>query len=277
MNPRLRELLIRPSVLASLAVVAAILVAAALGPWIAPHDPFLIDPAAVNQGSSARHLLGTDEFGRDLLSRLLYGIRPTIVVALGATAIAAGFGVTLGVTAAYGPRRLGQVIMRAADVLLSFPPILLALIAVGFWTSGIASLTAVIGVIYIPHFIRIAHASTLQVTRQEFLLAEEVMGARTGRIVRTAILPNILSPLVVQATLTIAAAILMESGLSFLGLGIVPPDPSWGQMIGVARGYMTQNPMYVVWPSLCLALTILAINVIGDNLRDFLDPRLRQR
>jgi peptide/nickel transport system permease protein len=134
----------------------------------------------------------------------------------------------------------------------------------------------VIGIVYVPHFGRVAHSATLQVIRQEFVQAEQSIGSRPLRVVFTAILPNILSPLVVQATLTVAAAILLESGLSFLGLGIVPPEPSWGQMIGTARGYLNLNPMYVVWPSLCLALTVLAINVIGDSLRDLLDPRLRQ-
>jgi peptide/nickel transport system permease protein len=249
---------------------------AIFGGLLAPHDPYLLDPQAVNQGSSARHWLGTDEFGRDLLSRLLIGIRPTLVVALGATAIAAVFGSFLGIAGAYGRPWLSLLIMRSVDIMLSFPPILLALLAVGFWESGVLSLTVVIGVLYIPHFARVAHSATLQVARQEFLEAEHAMGASVRRVVFTAIVPNILSPLVVQATLTVAAAILLESGLSFLGLGIVPPEPSWGQMIGTARGYLGQNPMYVIWPSLLLALTVLAINVVGDRLRDILDPRLRE-
>jgi peptide/nickel transport system permease protein len=249
---------------------------AIFGGWLAPHDPFMLNPQAVNQGSSAGHWLGTDEFGRDLLSRLLIGIRPTLMVALGATVIAAVFGSLLGIAGAYGRPWLCFLIMRAVDIMLSFPPILLALLAVGFWESGVLSLTVVIGVLYIPHFARVAHSATLQVTRQEFMEAEHAMGASVRRVVFTAILPNILSPLVVQATLTVAAAILLESGLSFLGLGIVPPEPSWGQMIGTARGYLGQNPMYVIWPSLLLALTVLAINVVGDRLRDILDPRLRE-
>lgn len=244
---------------------------------LAPHDPYAINPAAVNQGSTARYWLGTDEFGRDLLSRLLIGIQPTALVALGATVIAALFGTAFGIAAAYGGRMADFIIMRGVDIMLSFPPILLALLAVGFWHGGVASLAVVIGVLYIPHFARVAHSATLQVVRLEFIEAERAMGASAVRIIRTGILPNILSPLVVQATLTLAAAILLESGLSFLGLGIVPPEPSWGQMIGTARGYLSQNLMYVVWPSLFLAVTVLAINVVGDRLRDILDPRLRER
>ncbi|WP_245448036.1 MULTISPECIES: ABC transporter permease [Neorhizobium] len=266
----------QPAFVASLALLSIVLLMAIFGVWLAPHDPFMLNPQAVNQGSSAGHWLGTDEFGRDLLSRLLIGIRPTLMVALGATVIAAVFGSLLGIAGAYGRPWLSFLIMRAVDIMLSFPPILLALLAVGFWESGVLSLTVVIGVLYIPHFARVAHSATLQVTRQEFMEAEHAMGASVRRVVFTAILPNILSPLVVQATLTVAAAILLESGLSFLGLGIVPPEPSWGQMIGTARGYLGQNPMYVIWPSLLLALTVLAINVVGDRLRDILDPRLRE-
>ena len=266
----------RPMVVASALVLLLVFAAALFGPLLAPYDPYLINHLAVNQGSSAAHLLGTDEFGRDILSRLFYGIRPTVTVAIGATIIASVFGTMLGIIGAYGPNWIGTLIMRGIDVLLAFPPILLALLAVGFWPSGILTLMVVIGIVYVPHFGRVAHSATLQVIRQEFVQAEQSIGSRPLRVVFTAILPNILSPLVVPATLTVAAAILLESGLSFLGLGIVPPEPSWGQMIGTARGYLNLNPMYVVWPSLCLALTVLAINVIGDSLRDLLDPRLRQ-
>jgi peptide/nickel transport system permease protein len=266
----------QPALVLSLAVLGIVLLMALFGGLLAPHDPYVLNPQTVNQGSSASHWLGTDEFGRDLLSRLLIGIRPTLVVALGATAIAAVFGSLLGIAGAYGRTWLAFLIMRGVDIMLSFPPILLALLAVGFWESGVFSLTVVIGVLYIPHFARVAHSATLQVARQEFMEAEHAMGASVRRVVFTAIVPNILSPLVVQATLTVAAAILLESGLSFLGLGIVPPEPSWGQMIGTARGYLGQNPMYVIWPSLLLALTVLAINVVGDQLRDILDPRLRE-
>lgn len=266
----------RPLVFISLFVVAAVLGAAAFGPALAPHDPLAIHQNAVNQGSSAEFLLGTDEFGRDLLARLLVGIRPTVLVAVISTFIAAIAGTALGIIGAYSRPIISFFVMRAVDIMLSFPAILLALLAVGFWQSGVTSLSVVIGVIFIPQFARVAQSATLQVIRQEFVEAEHAMGARYLRVVLKAILPNILPPLVVQGTLTIAAAILLESGLSFLGLGIVPPEPSWGQMIGAARGYLSQNPMYVAWPSLCLALTVLAINILGDALRDHLDPRLRE-
>lgn len=269
-------LLRRPLVAASLIVVTVVLAMALVGPFVAPHDPLSINQNAVNQPSSTQHLLGTDEFGRDILSRLLIGIRPTMLVAVVSTIIAGIAGTACGIIGAYSRPTVAFFVMRGVDIMLSFPAILLALLAVGFWRSGVASLSVVIGIIFIPQFARVAHSATLQVIRQEFVEAEHAMGARYLRVVLRAILPNILSPLVVQATLTIAAAILLESGLSFLGLGIVPPEPSWGQMIGAARGYLSQNPMYVVWPSLCLAVTVLAINVLGDALRDHLDPRLRE-
>ena len=269
-------LLRRPLVAASLIVVTVVLAVALAGPLLAPHDPLAINQNSVNQPSSAQFLLGTDEFGRDILSRLLIGIRPTMMVAVVSTIIAAIGGTACGIVGAYSRPALAFFMMRGVDIMLSFPAILLALLAVGFWRSGVVSLSVVIGIIFIPQFARVAQSATLQVIRQEFVEAEHAMGARYLRVVLRAILPNILSPLVVQATLTIAAAILLESGLSFLGLGIVPPEPSWGQMIGTARGYLSQNPMYVVWPSVCLALTVLAINVLGDALRDYLDPRLRE-
>ena len=200
---------------------------------------------------------------------------PTIIVAFGATALAALGGVPLGMIAGYAGRVPEFLIMRSCDVLLSFPPILLALLAVGFWKSGVTSLTIVIGTLYVPHFARITHAATLQIVHQEFVEAERSLGARPTRLLLRILLPNILSPIVIQATLTVAAAILLESGLSFLGLGIVPPEASWGQMIGSARGYLARDPMYLIWPSLCLAITVLSINLIGDALRDLLDPRLR--
>ncbi len=252
-----------------------VLACALFGSWFAPHDPYLINHLATLQGSSSAHPLGTDEFGRDILSRLIIGIRPTIIVAFGATALSALGGVPLGMIAGYAGRVPEFLIMRSCDVLLSFPPILLALLAVGFWKSGVTSLTIVIGTLYIPHFARITHAATLQIVHQEFVEAERSLGARPVRLLLRILLPNILSPIVIQATLTVAAAILLESGLSFLGLGIVPPEASWGQMIGSARGYLARDPMYLIWPSLCLAITVLSINLIGDALRDLLDPRLR--
>lgn len=279
-HPVLKRLCSRPVTAVSLFIVVAVLFVALFGRMLAPFDPYLIDQNAVNQGGSAVHWLGTDELGRDLLSRLLVGIRPTVLVSLGATILAAVCGTALGIAGGYGAEvggsaSVARLVMRVVDVMLCFPPILLALLAVGFWPSGITSLAIVIGIVYMPHFARVAQSSVVRVVQQTYVQAELTMGATWPRVIRIAVLPNILSPLLVQATLTVAEAILLESGLSFLGLGITPPEPSWGQMIGAAQDYLSQHPMYLVWPSLCLALTVLAINLLGDGLRDALDPRLR--
>lgn len=257
-------------------VIATMVLIAIIGPWIAPHDPFELNHLAVNQSGSATYLLGTDEFGRDILSRLLYGIRPTIVVAIGATTLAGVLGCAMGIIGGYGRRGIAAPIMRFVDILLCFPPILFALLAVGFWQSGMTSLMVVIGVIYAPQFARIAQSATLQIAQLEYVQAEQIMGAGLMRVVFRGILPNIAPVLVVQATLTFAESILLESGLSYLGLGIVPPEPSWGQMIGTAQKYLAQNPMALFWPALFLALTVLSVNIVGDYLRDRFDPRLRR-
>lgn len=263
--------------MASFLVLFPILFVAAIGPWILPHDPLEIQPDKVLQSSLPGHPLGTDEFGRDILSRLIIGIRPSLIVALGSAAIAFSFGLALGVLAGYVRGVTEKAIMRVVDLVLCFPPILLALMVVGFWGAGIRNLIIIIGIVYIPHFARIAYSSTIQVKSLEFVESELSLGASHGRVIMKSILPNILSPLIIQISLTIAAAILLESGLSFLGLGVVPPEPSWGQMIGQSRGYISVNPMYTLWPSLCLGLTILAINLMGDSLRDILDPKLKSR
>ncbi|MEI3613281.1 ABC transporter permease [Pseudogracilibacillus sp. SO30301A] len=252
-----------------------IIVLSVIGPWLAPQDPLEINSNKVLQPGDSENILGTDEFGRDIFSRLLLGIRPTITVALGATFIAFFFGSLLGMIAGYLRALPEKLIMRGADIILSFPPILLALLVVGFWGGGVKNLIIIIGIVYIPYFARLAYSSTIQVKGLEYVQSEILLGASHVRVLLKVIFPNILSPLIIQCSLTMAAAILLESGLSFLGLGIIPPDPSWGQMIGEARGYIFSYPMYVIWPSLLLGLTILSINLLGDSLRDILDPKLK--
>lgn len=257
-------------------VLLPILIIAAVGPWIVPHDPLEIRPDIVLKPALPGHPLGTDEFGRDILSRLILGIRPSLIVALGSTLLAFTSGLVLGMISGYFRGIAERWIMRTVDIILCFPPILLALMVVGFWGAGIENLIIIIGVVYAPHFARIAYSSTLQIKKQEYVESELSLGASHARVLLGSILPNIMSPLIIQISLTIAAAILLESGLSFLGLGVVPPEPSWGQMIGQSRGYISLSPMYAIWPSLCLGITILAINLLGDSLRDILDPKLNR-
>ncbi len=273
MSPRKRRLV---WLAASAAVVVLVILLGILAPVIAPHDPLEINAQHVLKRPDSQYLLGTDEYGRDILSRLMYGARPSLTVAAGATLLAFVLGTTAGVVAAYAGGWVEQIIMRLSDTLLSFPPILLAMVVVGFMGAGVTNLIVVIGLLYSPSFARLAYAATLQVKGTLYFLAARAIGATPIRLIAAHIIPNIAAILIVQASLTVAASILLESGLSFLGLGVVPPTPSWGLMIGAARSYMYQSPLYVVWPSLVIASTVLAVNTFGDALRDVLDPRLKR-
>ena len=250
------------------------MIVAVIGPFIIPYDPLEIDGSMILKSSVQGHLLGTDNFGRDILSRLIMGIRPTIIIALSSTAFAFVIGLVLGTIGGYFGKIVEQIVMRLSDMILCFPPILLALMVVAFWGSGIINLIFAIGILFTPQFARLAYSSTIKVKKLEFVESEISLGSSSFRIISKCIVPNIMAPLIVQISLSIASAILLESGLSFLGIGIVPPAPSWGQMIGEAKGYISIAPMFAFWPSLCLFVTILAVNLLGDSLRDILDPKL---
>ena len=256
-------------------VVTIIVLMALLAPLFAPHDPIALNTSNALQGPSGAYTFGTDEYGRDILSRIIFGAQASLQVAIGAVLVAMLIGLPIGIFAGYFGGWIETLSMRVIDVIMCFPPIILGILVVGFLGPGIRNLIMVIGLLYIPRFARIAHSTTLSLRSQEYVDASRAVGATDLYIIRRAILPNILAPIIVQASLSLAAAILLESGLSFLGLGIVPPTPSWGLMIGDGRGYMLLNPWYVIWPSLVLAVTILSINVLGDSLRDILDPRLK--
>lgn len=258
------------------ALILLVVLAAMFASVLTPYDPLKIDPLRVLQPPSAQNWLGTDEFGRDVFTRLIYGAQPSLIVAVGATILAMGIGVILGVLAGFFRGWVEQVLMRLVDALLCFPPILLAMVVVGLLGPGVPNLVIIIGILYATTFARLAYASTLQIKAMEYVTVAVAVGVNNRGLIWRHILPNILSPLIVQASLTAAATILLESGLSFLGLGVVPPTPSWGLIIGAARNYMYQSPLYVVWPSLLIATIVLAINTFGDTLRDFLDPRLRK-
>lgn len=257
-------------------IILLVVLVAIFAPVLARYDSLKIDPLRVLQSPSPQNPLGTDEFGRDVLSRLIYGAQPSLIVAIGATTLAMVIGVFLGVIAGFFRGWIEQILMRLVDALLCFPPILLAMVVVGLLGPGVTNLVIVIGILYSTTFARLAYASTMQVKAMEYVTVAIAVGVGNRGLIWRHILPNILSPLIVQASLTAAATILLESGLSFLGLGVVPPTPSWGLIIGAARNYMYQSPLYVVWPSLLIAGIVLAINTFGDTLRDFLDPRLRK-
>lgn len=255
-------------------ILVPLVIIVIFGNLLIPNDPYRLDTVNMLKNSSAAYPLGTDEYGRCILSRLILGIRPSMMIAFGGTLIAFLGGTLLGIVAGYLEGTIGTIIMRGVDIILCFPPILLAMIIAGLWGAGIVNLMLVIGILYIPHFSRVAYSSSLQVRKLEYVESDLSIGATLAGIMWKAILPNILSVLIVQVSTTISNAILLESGLSFLGLGVQPPTPSWGQMIGSARAYLNVNVMYLFWPAVCLCLTILAVNLMGDALRDILDPKL---
>jgi peptide/nickel transport system permease protein len=258
----------------ALLVLSAI---AVFAPLLTPSDPFAMNTPVALQGPSHDHLLGTDEYGRDLLSRLIRGSRSSLLVAVTSVSIACAAGLLIGVTGGYFGGWWEIVTMRTVDVLLVFPPILLAITVVAFLGPSVPNLIGVIALLYAPRFARLSYGSVLQVKQREYIQAAHVIGATAPRILLKGIVPNILAPIFVQISLSLGFAILLESGLSFLGLGTPPPEPSWGNMVGVGRGYMQQSGWYVFWPSMAISLAILACNTLGDGLRDALDPRLRGR
>lgn len=263
-----------PRVMVPGAFLLLMAICAIFAPIIAPYseskllDLPLLDP-------TRDYWLGTDDFGRDVLSRLIYGARISLGVAGVSVAFASIVGTTLGLVAAYYRGWAETLIMRSIDVLLSFPTIVLAIAIVAMLGPSVRNVMIVIGIIFIPRFTRIVYGSTLVTREAEFVQAAQVIGARGWRIIFKAILPNVLAPIFVQISLSLGSAILIETGLSFLGLGAQPPAPSWGNMVADARDFMEQKPLLLIAPAAVIGLTILSLNMLGDGLRDTLDPRLR--
>jgi peptide/nickel transport system permease protein len=252
------------------------LVLVALGATlIAPKDPTFMDGGSRLALPSLKYLLGADEFGRDILSRLIYGARITLEVSTFGVAISSVLGVLLGMVAAFNGKWVEAVIMRTMDAVLCFPPILLALMVVTFMKPTVTNVVLTVGFLYVPRFARIAHSSALAIAQSDYVEAARALGASSWRIIMKAILPNIMAPIFVQVSLSLGNAILLESGLSYLGMGPPPQIPSWGRMIETSSRFMHLNPHAVIWPSVAIAVTVLAFNLLGDAVRDTLDPRLR--
>lgn len=272
-----RRRLTDPRIVLGVTLVGLVVLAGLLAPIIAPYSPTKQDYNHMLVGPGWPHLLGTDEFGRDILSRLLWGTRISLAVAGGAVLIAALLGVPAGICAGYFGKVVDLVLMRLTDLILIFPPILLAIAIVAFFGPSLFNLTVVIGLTYSPRFTRLAYATTLTTRTSLFVEASRALGARDLRVLARDILPNILPTLMVQASIALGFGVLLESGLSFLGLGVQPPTPSWGLMISDARMTMGQSPLSIVWPSLTITTTIFAIQLASDALRDSLDPTWRVR
>jgi peptide/nickel transport system permease protein len=256
-------------------IVVLLILTAIFGPYIAPYDPNAIDFSVRFAGPSLAHPLGADDFGRDTLSRIIYGAQVSLQVGIIAVSIAATAGTLLGLVAGYANRIIDEVIMRAMDILFAFPAILLAIAILAALGRGVTNAMIAIGVVYIPIFARIARAAVLSVREEEFVEAARAVGARDTRILFRHIFPNSLAPLIVETTLSLAFAILAEAALSFFGLGTQPPDPSWGRMLSEGRAYFRQSAWMGIFPGLAIMFTVMGFNFLGDGLRDSLDPRLK--
>ncbi|MBN3509126.1 ABC transporter permease [Mycolicibacterium nivoides] len=270
-----RLLLSNPVTAISAAVLIAVLVVAVSASWIAPYGINDVDVPSALQGPGTAHWFGTDELGRDVFSRVLVAIAASLRVAVVSVALAAVIGVLVGVLAGYRGGWIDTVVMRVVDVMFAFPVLLLALAIVAVLGPGITTTMLAIGIVYIPIFARVARASALGVRVEPFVAVSRSMGTGDGYILIRHILPNIAGPLIVQLSLSLAFAILAEAALSFLGLGIQPPQPSLGRMIFDAQGFVTLAWWMAVFPGAAIFVMVLAFNLFGDGLRDVLDPKQR--
>ena len=259
--------------LAGVTLVALLFAAAVFAPWIAPWPPLQMDRGAIYASPGAKHLLGADELGRDIRSRLVFGSRVVILVCFSATAVASVLGIGLGLIAAYCGGRVDNLIMRFADVLLAFPAFLLAIALVAFLGANLANIIVVIAMTRLPRYARLIRSSALSVKQMEYVHASRSLGAGHLRIIARHMLPNCLGPIVVYSTLTLGDSILTISGLSFLGLGIQPPTADWGVMLARGREYLLTAPWIAFFPGMAIFCTVMAFNLMGDSFRDALDPR----
>lgn len=273
---RWQRLVRHPALVIGGIIVSMVVLMALLAPALATHDPTKTALARrLEAPGQAGHLLGTDDFGRDVWSRLVFGARISLRVGLESVVIGLGFGLVAGLLAGFYGGSVDMVIGRVLDVILAFPGILLALAIVAALGPSLTSAIVAIGVTAIPRFALVTRGVVLSLREREFVLAARALGAPAGRILWREILPNTLSPVIVVASLSIATAILLEASLSFLGLGVSPPTPTWGSMIADGRAYMDSAPWIAGFSGLFIMVTVLGFNLLGDGLRDALDPRLR--
>jgi peptide/nickel transport system permease protein len=270
-----RVLFSRGLVLFGVVIILLAVFTAIFAPFLAPYDPYDQDLAQSLQKPSAHHLLGTDSLGRDTLSRLIYGSRNSLLVGVVALGIAASIGIAMGLFAGYLGGWVYTVIMRFIDALMCFPMILLAMVIASLLGGGMRNVMIALGVAMLPGYARLMCGQVLSVKENDYVLAANSEGAGSLRIMLGHILPNCFPPLIVLMTMQIGAAVLAEAGLSFLGIGIEPPAAAWGSMVNDGRIYLLSNPMLSFAPGLAIMLVVFAFNMVGDGLRDALDPRLR--
>ena len=269
----LRRLVRRRGAMLGLGCVVFFILLALFAPWIAPYDPLQTSWTAVRHGPSAAHLFGTDEIGRDVLSRVIFGTRASLLAGLVSVCISLALGVPVGLAAGYLGGWADGLISRITDAMLACPFLILAIALAAFLGPSLTNAMIAIGVSATPIFVRLTRAQVLAVKVEDYVEAARAVGNSHLRIALRHILPNVVAPLIVQATLAIAAAVIAEASLSFLGLGQQPPAPSWGSMLNTAKNYVDNAPWMSVWPGLSIFLLVLSFNLLGDGLRDAFDPR----
>ncbi len=266
-----------PSLLWGAGIVITVLVVATLAPLLAPHRYDAMHMADRLKPPGRAYLLGTDEFGRDVLSRTLMGARLSLFAGFLATLVSLALGVPLGLVAGYAKGRLDELIMRAMDVVMSFPPILLGLLILALTPPNIWKTAAAVGLVYVPALVRITRSVTLGLTGEEYIQAARARGERARYILAAEILPNAWPPIIVEGSLRVTFAILLGAALSFLGMGAQPPSSDWGLMISEARPFVDSAPWIAVAPGLAMCLTVVGVNLLGDGLREVLDPRIARQ
>jgi peptide/nickel transport system permease protein len=282
MKPRVSELrrvtkvmFQRQVVIIGIVITLATILVAIIAPWIAPYDPIKQDLESIRQKPSSEHLLGTDEYGRDVMSRLIYGTRISLLVGVVAVCIAGVLGMLLGLIAGYFRGLVNAVIMRFIDALLALPPMVLMLAIAALLGGGLYNVLIALGISMMPTYCRLMCGQILALRDTDYVVAAHSIGASNPRVMFQHLLPNSFPPLLVLLTTNLGTAIIMEASLSFLGIGISPPTPTWGSMVNSGYPFLLTNPLMSIAPGLAIMLVVLAINMVGDGLRDALDPRLR--
>ena len=269
----LRRALRHPLVVTGSIVVLALAIVAVFGRWLAPFDPTAMDFGTRFAPPSWTHPFGTDDFGRDVFSRVLFGAAVSFKVAFIAVGISGTVGVLLGLLAGFLGGWIDELVMRVMDILFAFPAVLLAITVMAILGRGVGNAMIAIAIVYIPIFARVTRGAVISVRGREFVTAARAMGQRSWRIMLRHVLPNSLGPIIVQTSLSLAFAILAEAALSFFGLGTQPPAPSWGRMLSEGRSFLHQAPWMGIFPGLAIMVSVLGFNLLGDGLRDVLDPR----
>jgi len=258
-----------------LAIIILLILTAIFAPWLAPYDPYKLDIIHKLQQPSSKHWLGTDSLGRDVLSRIIYGSRTSLIIGIGAVGIAAVIGESLGLIAGYFGRSVFHIIMRLIDALMAIPMLLTALVIASLLGGGVKNVIIALGVSLISGQCRMMCAQVMTIKQNDYFVAGRAMGIGNLRMMLLHLFPNAFPPLLVMITIGLGATILAEAGLSFLGIGIVPPTPAWGSMVNEGYKYMLSNPILAFAPGFAIMLTVFGFNMMGDGLRDSLDPRLR--